>query len=109
MEKKWVKVGLETLTCDFFEGDIDQIIDSIELLKSKYSGFINLQIEANYQYDYTEFELQGERKETDEEYTKRMIAREKNIQYQLKRKVALEEKERKQLEKLKAKYELHNG
>ena len=104
MSRVWVKRTIEC--CIGIEGDINYIINYLNSIKETYSNYKNIKLEIAQNWgDTTDYNLVGERLETDKEYEKRMrdfeLKRKKNNISKLKK----EEHDRKEYERLRAKFE----
>lgn len=108
---KEIKKKLKTLDQDFFTGSVEDTIKALENFEAEHPGFYNFKLEiedgwGDYRVDYVLF---GIRKETDQERDKR-LAKAKRLRIAQKKRREKEAKdkeirERKQYEKLKAKFE----
>jgi D-mannonate dehydratase len=81
-----------------YNTEIAQIKQDLEAIEKLGATHVNTEIEHSYGDSFLKIEAIQQRKETDEEYQKRLL-QEKNRQEEIK------EKELKQLEALKLKYE----
>ena len=115
-ERKEVRVRLESLYLDTFDGPLDDVMLTLQEFKERYSDtHTGLHISAWQRWDDLEINLFGFRLETDAEYNKRIAAAEKARERANKTKEALDRKkqekqlqleanERAEYERLKAKF-----
>ena len=99
-KRRQITETLDILSIYEFEGDIGDIISTLEDIQESYDGDIYLSVETNYQYcgeESREIHIKRRRDETDDEQAER-LNREKA------QKANFEQKEREQYEKLKKKY-----
>ena len=114
MTKKYLDVNHKLTSIDDaeFEGSIDTIIDTLQSLKEDFKdknyNYLWLDKETSYGY-YNDMDvsytLYGSRKETDKEYDARMAKNKKALNVVKINKQKKLEKERKEYERLKKKFE----
>jgi hypothetical protein len=113
MERKEIRVELGEVDSSCFDGTVDSAIDRLNALKERYSDYSILDISSEVGYGYydstfVKFSLSGIRMETDAEFQKRTNDLKKAKEAAKKRKITMsqrqEEKDRKEFERLKAKY-----
>ena len=113
MERKEIRVELGEVDSSSLEGTIDDAIDRLNALKEKHSDCSVLDIGFDVGYGYYDstfvrVSLSGIRMETDVEFQKRTNDLKKAKEAAKKRKITMsqrqEEKDRKEFERLKAKY-----
>lgn len=110
MEKKFIRAKVEDFDAEMYLANgasLDDAIYNLGVCKEKYTklGWRNLALEHFVDYDYQEYELWGERLETDEEFEERVKAEKKRAAEQKKKKEKTEAQERKLYKKLKKKFE----
>lgn len=86
---------------ELFEGNIDQVIERLKNLKSKYSDeYTKLTIKSEGSYDCVDWSLIGERIETDKEYDNRLNKETNKKEINTKKKQERIDKLKEQLKKL---------
>lgn len=110
-QTKIESVNCPELDIDTFNGSLDEVIDNLIKIKSKYIqqyqtlDLIVEQEEEYYDHSHLSIKLRGERLETDKEYNHRITIEERN-EVQLNIVKAVEEQNERELyRKLKEKYE----
>ena len=100
MNNKVIKtVTLESHITYDLDGNLDDVIKYLQDLRERYQkDYFELYIDISYHHDDTDISLMGKREETKEEETSRLL------QFEL-HQATIKEKELKQLEILKKKYE----
>jgi hypothetical protein len=100
MDNKVIKtVTLESHITYDLDGNLDDVIKYLQDLRERYQkDYFELYIDISYHHDDTDISLMGKREETKEEETSRLL------QFEL-HQATIKEKELKQLEILKKKYE----
>jgi hypothetical protein len=113
MERKEIRVELGEVDSSCFAGTIDGAIDRLMALKEKHSdcSILDISFDVGYGYydsTFVRVSLSGIRMETDVEFQKRINDLKKAKEAAKKRKITMsqrqEEKDRKEFERLKAKY-----
>lgn len=115
MTKIMKAVALRDLDLDTFDGDIDDIIERLKQFKTGYPDHTDFCISACLVWDSVEISLVGSRLETDAEYSQRLERERKQKERSQKAKDAakrsklekqrqLEEQERAEYKRLKAKF-----
>lgn len=91
------------------DGGMDEVIQRLVSLKAEAEahGFTNLRIEVGYGYsgDDVDWTIMGDRLETDQEYDARLRAEDRLRLMRQKDKLSKEQKERKEYERLRRKFE----
>jgi hypothetical protein len=107
-EKKYKDIieFVEEMSPYQIEGRLDDIIALLESFKEKYPNHSNFNIIYDYGWDHDPcFGIKAIRKETDQEYDKRLAANKRSREAAKKAKLKKEETERKEYERLRAKFE----
>ena len=113
MDRKEIRVNLGEVDSSCFDGTIDDAIASLNALKEKYSDYscLDISLDVGYGYydsNFVRISLSGVRIETDDEFKKRTNDLKKAKEAAKKRKITMsqrqEEKDRKEFERLKAKF-----
>ncbi len=113
MGRKEIRVELGDLGSSHFEGNVDDSIDRLNALKEKHSDCSSLDISFDIEHGYYDstsivVSLSGIRMETDDEWQKRIDGLKKAKEAAKKMKITMsqrqEEKDRKEFERLKAKF-----
>jgi hypothetical protein len=102
--KKIITKQLESLTVDYFNGSVQNLINTLNHLWTRYPGYKDFEINSEQDYDYVSITLNGIKEETDEEYKKRIDAiikeDETRKQKEIERQQKLELKKKKRIEEL---------
>jgi hypothetical protein len=103
MNNKIIKIEtLESHITYDLDGNLDNVIKYLQDLKERYQkDYFELHIDISYHHDDIDISLMGKREETKEEETSRLLFAEQQ-------EATIKEKELKQLEILKKKYEQGN-
>jgi hypothetical protein len=107
------RLDIPVKVCDlggtsFFEDDVSKIIENLQVFQTEYRG-CNLYIVCDGWYEYPDYSLWYTRKETDQEYNKRIKREQTEEERKLEQQKKKAEAEFKKYQKLKEKYEKANS
>ena len=73
--KKYITQQLGEISKNVLEGTIDQVCINLQEIKGRHlaEGYIDISIEVDSGWDYTDYILHGKRIETDKEYDARLV------------------------------------
>lgn len=107
IKKIWLcDLRCESLDPDVLEGEVPEIIEKLEALQASWAedSWRNLRVELDWGNDYVQFQLFGDRLETEDEARIRIAQVKRQKELRLKEKATQEAEERKLYTQLKKKY-----